>query len=180
MFTLLTSGVKPCRLFSRRNFPAARARSITVTVSQFPDLQQLLFFSPSWKFDGYRPGWKLKYQYLKCLDLQNTHSRNKNEPNTWNKNFFRIKWGKVLLQNSNSDIQLPNFSLFGSTSQQGCIHHCKILDCVILYTNLMELCFVFKSFKDAYGWTLWTVHLSLVSSSRKNTRSKTSKIRDTQ
>ena len=50
-----------------------------------------------------------------------THQPNGNEPNARKKNFFRKKKNPAVLmlmwlQNSNSDIQLPNVSWFDSTS----------------------------------------------------------------
>ena len=128
LFTLLASGVKPCRLFSRKNFPAAtRVWSKINYGDESTGSQTFNYFLCILSGKSF-----FLFNQLKILvdtDLVEnfklsvskrlgggTHSRNRNEPNARNKNFFRIKWGKVWLQNSNSDIQLLNFSCFGSTS----------------------------------------------------------------
>ena len=72
LFTLLTSGVKPWRLFLRKIFPAATRAWSKINYGDesncFPDLQlislhvfrQIIFsFRLVENIDGYPPGWKL-------------------------------------------------------------------------------------------------------------------------
>ena len=73
----------------------------------FPDLQLFPFhfhrksifsFQLAGYVDGYRSGWKLSIRkdMLQNIGIKKawtcTSSRNGNEPNSRNKNFFRIKW----------------------------------------------------------------------------------------
>ena len=118
LFTLLTSDAKPCRLFSWRNFPAATRVWIKINYGDESTSSQtfnyflcmfsrksLFLFSQLKILTGTELVENFKISVSKRLG-RGTHSQNRNEPNAQNKNFFRIKYVKVLLQNSNSDMQL--------------------------------------------------------------------------
>ena len=131
LFNSLTSGVKPCRLFSRNSFPAAtRVWSKIYCSDESVSSQTFNYFLCMFSGRSF-----FLVNYLKILTVTDmteifkisvskrlghgTHSQNRNAPNARKNTFSHIKCVKVWLQNSNSDIQLPNFSWFASTSLTG-------------------------------------------------------------
>ena len=123
MFNSLTSGVKPCRLFSRNSFPAAtRVWSKIYCSDESVSSQTFNYFL--YMFSG-RSFFLVNYlKILTVTDMveifkisvskrlgHGTHSQNKNAPNARNNTFSRIKCGKVWLQKFKFKYSIAKFLL---------------------------------------------------------------------